>query len=383
VDRPLQRIREFRNRAEPGVVVTVDMLSTGVDIPDLEYIVFLRPVKSRILFEQMLGRGTRRGEQYPDKSHFVVFDCFGGTLLEYFRNTTAMTAEPPQKEARTIHEIIEAIWDNRDREYNTRCLIKRLRRIDKEMAGDAREDFAAFIPNGDVGRYAESLSQALNSRFTETMQTLRNSAFQKLLVEYKRKQRIFIIAHETQDVVSSEWRVRGSDGKEYKPADYLAAFATFVKENPEHVDAIGILLERPKDWSTVALSDLREKLAATPQRFTERNLQQAHKIKYDKALADIISMVKHAADSGSPLLTAEERAERAFAKVTAGKTFTEDQQKWLDRIRAHFRENLSIDEDDFATFPIFERAGGWARAQKVFVGALPKIIREVNEAIAV
>ena len=58
VDRPLQRIREFRNRQLPGVVVTVDMLSTGVDIPDLEFIVFLRPVKSRILFEQMLGRGT-------------------------------------------------------------------------------------------------------------------------------------------------------------------------------------------------------------------------------------------------------------------------------------------------------------------------------------
>ncbi len=37
----------------------------------------------------MLGRGTRKGEQYPDKSHFVVFDCFDGTLLEYFRNTLA------------------------------------------------------------------------------------------------------------------------------------------------------------------------------------------------------------------------------------------------------------------------------------------------------
>lgn len=37
VDRPLQRIREFRNRDLPGIVVTVDMLSTGVDIPDLEY----------------------------------------------------------------------------------------------------------------------------------------------------------------------------------------------------------------------------------------------------------------------------------------------------------------------------------------------------------
>jgi len=82
VDRPLLRIREFRNRPQPSIVVTVDMLSTGVDIPDLEFIVFLRPVKSRILFEQMLGRGTRKSERYPDKSHFVVFDCFNGTLLD-------------------------------------------------------------------------------------------------------------------------------------------------------------------------------------------------------------------------------------------------------------------------------------------------------------
>jgi len=82
LDRPLQHIREFRNRPSPAIVVTVDMLSTGVDIPALEFIVFLRPIKSRILWEQMLGRGTRR---CPDinKSHFTVFDCFDGTLLEY------------------------------------------------------------------------------------------------------------------------------------------------------------------------------------------------------------------------------------------------------------------------------------------------------------
>lgn len=33
VDRPLQKIRQFRNRPEPKIVVTVDMLTTGVDIP--------------------------------------------------------------------------------------------------------------------------------------------------------------------------------------------------------------------------------------------------------------------------------------------------------------------------------------------------------------
>ena len=106
VDRPLQKIREFRNRPQLNVVVSVDLLTTGVDIPDLEGIVFLRPVKSRILFEQMLGRGTRKGEHFPDKSHFVVFDCFDGTLLEYFKQATAITAEPPDREVRTITEII-------------------------------------------------------------------------------------------------------------------------------------------------------------------------------------------------------------------------------------------------------------------------------------
>ena len=158
VDRPLQRIREFRNRQKPGIVVTVDMLTTGVDIPDLEFIVFLRPVKSRILFEQMLGRGTRKGERYPDKSHFVVFDCFDGTLLEYFRNATAITAEPPDKETRTIAEVIEDIWQNRDREYNIRCLVKRLQPDRKEMSGEARREVRRVTFRGDMGSYAENLT---------------------------------------------------------------------------------------------------------------------------------------------------------------------------------------------------------------------------------
>ena len=150
VDRPLQRIREFRNRPHPGIAVSVDLMSTGVDIPDLEFIVLLRPIKSRILFEQILGRGTRKGEQYPDKSHFVVFDCFDGTLLEYFRTATGMTIEPPIAPTRTVQQIIEDIWQNRNRDYNVRALVKRLQRIDKQMSGDARELFSRFILNGDV-----------------------------------------------------------------------------------------------------------------------------------------------------------------------------------------------------------------------------------------
>ncbi|MDY0082798.1 MAG: DEAD/DEAH box helicase family protein [Ignavibacteriaceae bacterium] len=131
VDRPLQRIREFRNRPNPKIVVTVDMLSTGVDIPSLEFVVFMRPVKSRILWVQMLGRGTRLCPEI-NKEKFVLFDCFNGTLIEYFKKTTDFEIEPPQKEPLTIQQIIENIYQNVDREYHIKVLVKRLRRIEKK-----------------------------------------------------------------------------------------------------------------------------------------------------------------------------------------------------------------------------------------------------------
>jgi type I restriction enzyme R subunit len=382
VDRPLQKIREFRNRPQPQVVVSVDMLTTGVDIPDLEYIVFLRPVKSRILFEQMLGRGTRKGEKFPDKSHFTVFDCFDGTLLEYFRKATAITAEPPERETRTIRQIIDDIWNNRDRDYNTRCLVKRLQRIDKEMSGKAREMFAAYIANGDMATYAAELPGKLRKDFSSTMGLLRDPAFQDLLINYERAQRLFVKAYEAEDAVSSAWLVRGADGKEYKPEDYLIAFARFVKDNPAKVEAIGILLDRPKEWGTDALTELRQKLAVTAERFTVPHLQKAHQLQYNKALVDIISMVKHAAREQEPLYNAEERVQQAFDKVTHDKQFTDEQQKWLDRIREHMIANLSIDKDDFEVVPIFARFGGWAPANRTFNDNLDNIIRDLNEAIA-
>jgi type I restriction enzyme R subunit len=111
VDRPLQKIRKFRNRPEPKVVVSVDMLSTGVDIPALEFIVFLRPVKSRILWEQMLGRGTRLCTDI-NKDKFTVFDCFDGTLIEYFKNVSNFEFDDIQSETIPVAEIIRRINDN-------------------------------------------------------------------------------------------------------------------------------------------------------------------------------------------------------------------------------------------------------------------------------
>ncbi|MGW1341377.1 type I restriction endonuclease subunit R [Kribbella sp. NPDC002412] len=379
VDRPLQRIREFRNRPNPGVVVTVDLLSTGVDIPDLEYIVFLRPVKSRILFEQMLGRGTRKGDRYPDKSHFVVFDCFDGTLFEYFRNTTGMTVEPPEGDGKSIAQIIEEIWQNKDRAYNTRRLSKRLQRIDKEMSGDARDLFARFIPGGDLAAFAEDLASLLRRTFTDTMRVLRDPNFQKLLIDYPRAQRTFLVAPGVTDEVSSEWLIRAGTGQEYKPSEYLEAFASFVHEHQDQVQAISILLSRPKDWGAAPLTELRQALTQAPEHFTEANLQRAFHAAHHKALADIISMVKRAAVDTSPLLTAEERVNQAVDRVVGGRTLTDAQATWVEYIRQHLVANLSIERDDFEAIPVLSDHGGWGRANRVFAGQLAELIDELNE----
>jgi type I restriction enzyme R subunit len=74
VDKPQQMIRRFKNEHAPTVAVSVDLLTTGIDVPKVANIVFLRRVKSRILYEQMLGRATRLCPEI-DKQAFRVFDA--------------------------------------------------------------------------------------------------------------------------------------------------------------------------------------------------------------------------------------------------------------------------------------------------------------------
>src|ERR1035438_6799102 len=169
------------------------------------------------------------------------------------------------------------------------------------MSGEGRDEFAAWVSDGDVAAYARGLYADLKANFTGSMGLLRNPNFQNLLATYRRKEHVFVVSNATEDEVSSEWLVKGSDGKEYKPDDYLVAFSQFVAAHEADIEAIGILLKHPQDWNPEALHALRQKLAAAPQRFTIQNLQRAHEVRHKKPLVDIISMVKHAADEESPL----------------------------------------------------------------------------------
>jgi len=80
-DQPSQLIRRYKNEQLPKVAVTVDLLTTGVNVPEIVNLVFIRRVRSRILFEQMLGRATRLCPDLhgpgDDKQRFSIFDAVG------------------------------------------------------------------------------------------------------------------------------------------------------------------------------------------------------------------------------------------------------------------------------------------------------------------
>jgi type I restriction enzyme R subunit len=71
---PEEQVRRYKNEKYPTIAVTVDLLTTGIDVPAICNIVFLRRVKSRILYEQMLGSATRRCDEI-DKEVFRIYDA--------------------------------------------------------------------------------------------------------------------------------------------------------------------------------------------------------------------------------------------------------------------------------------------------------------------
>lgn len=218
--------------------------------------------------------------------------------------------------------------------------------------------------------------KSLNS----VMTLLKDERFQHLLENYERRKEVFLRAYEQQDEVSSSVFFEAGGKHDLKPEDYLVAFSDFIKNKQKEIEAIKILLNKPKSWNTKALNELKAKLEEND--FEEPKLRKAHKIVYHKDLVDIISMVKHAVKKEEPLLSIEERVEGAIKKVLRGKKLTYEQHEWMKYIEEHLKENLTIDKDDFDNLPVFEQRGGFNKFKKLFKENYKEIILEINEAIA-
>jgi len=96
-------IREFqRINGRIKIAVSIDMLSTGIDAPDIEVLVMARPTKSKVLYAQMKGRGARKCEE-TGKDKFILIDFVDSWAIE----EEVITNEILEKEEETQYEEIE------------------------------------------------------------------------------------------------------------------------------------------------------------------------------------------------------------------------------------------------------------------------------------
>jgi len=120
-------IDDFKQKDMPVIAVSVDMMDTGIDVPECANLVFFKKVRSKTKFWQMIGRGTRLCKglscidsidgEYTDKCRFLIFDYCGN--FEYFREhqngyetgeTKSLTENIFCKQVRLIHSLQESAF---------------------------------------------------------------------------------------------------------------------------------------------------------------------------------------------------------------------------------------------------------------------------------
>ena len=135
-------ITKFKKRDMPRIAISVDMLDTGIDVPEIVNLVFMKPVRSRIKLEQMIGRGTRSNEacKYKDRLPEGVKTEF--KIIDFWENDFNKKAEESNKQ--TVPVLVTI--------FNTRLNTARL-----YLKKQDSEDFQATI--GDLREMVNRIPQ--------------------------------------------------------------------------------------------------------------------------------------------------------------------------------------------------------------------------------
>ena len=373
IDRPLQAIRRYRNERYPNIVVTVDLLTTGIDVPRIANLVFLRRVRSRILYEQMIGRATRL---CPDigKERFRIFDAVD--LYSALKDVTDMkpvVVNPLVTFEQLAKEIVEATEEEQRRASLDEFLAK-LHRKKRALTGEAEEQFQSaagmgvkelvrLLKNGEVGDAADYFKShpALAGFLDRAAGT----------VAYK------MVVSEKDDELREVTRGYGKYGSR-RPDDYLESFRAFVAGNMNKLPALLVVMQRPRDLTR---EDLRQlKLALDQEGFTEKSVQTAwREQKNEDIAATIVGYIRQLA-LGSPLAPYAERVDRAVARLRKANKLTDPQSKWLDRIAKQVKLETVVDRTSLDAGQ-FKADGGFARLNKVFDGKLETLLGELAEEV--
>jgi len=371
VDDPSKLIRRFRNDAWPSVAVTVDLLTTGIDVPKITNLVFIRRVNSRILYEQMLGRATRL---CPDigKETFRIFDAVG--IYDALKPLTAMkpVVVNPKVTMTQLLEEFARVTDFTHRALLRDEILVKLRQRLTKLTADALDAYRRAA--------GEPLKTTIDRMQQEPLDAMANWVKNKTgigpILDWQPESGKPIplpISEHPDQVVS----VTAGYGATTKPEDFLSSFTLFVRDNVNKVAALQAVVQRPRELTRADLKTLRAEFDR--QGFSEAALRHAWKqAKNEDIAADVVSFIRQAA-LGDPLVPWADRVKSAMARITKHGTWSEPQRKWLERIgkavaQVGVADRTVLDEGQFRA-----EMGGFDRLNRVFDGRLDAILGDINE----
>lgn len=366
---PNNEIKLFKNEKNPNIAVTVDLLTTGVDVPEITNLVFLRRVQSRILYEQMLGRATRLCPEIH-KSVFNIYDAVG--IYDAMNKVTNM--KPVVKNvSHDVHYFIDQkhqfeINDN-FKQYQIDMTAAIDRKI-KRMNDSKRKEFERLTEINSIDQWVRDLPRLNNQEFLKEWKN-----FEQLdrLSTGSQKQ---YISNEPDEYLGIE---RGYGQGNSNPEDYIESFNKFIKENVNEISALQIVATRPKDLTYDELKKI--KLELEKKGFKENDLQTAWKSANQvQTTADIISFIRQAA-VGSELVDHNVRIHNAMQKVYGMADWNMVQKSWLKKIENQLLSSTVLGPNAETAFSsnYFKRQGGYKQMRKIFSDNADQIIYVLNE----
>lgn len=416
-------LSSFRNDYYPRIAVTVDMIATGTDVKPLECLIFMRDVRSKNYFEQMVGRGTRTicvddlqkvtPSATENKDHFVIVDAVGVT-----KSKKSETRSLERKPTVSMKELMMNVALGDKSEDTLTSLANRISRLDKQMTDKEHKEFKK-----NVGTSARDLANNLLNAFDEdviaekakslimsdvpTQQDL-EKAQKELLNEatkpfYNPDNRNFIEnirrSHDQViDTVNLDSVVyAGFDSQREENADkVITTFREFIEENKDEIIALRIIYnENYKDRPIVIeqLKSLYEKLKK--KNITVERLWDCYYIKFTNKvkrgtvaqLTDLISIIRFEIGATDELTSFADRVNANFKEWTFRKNagysqFTEEQMEWLRLIKDHIISSLSILDEDLDYTP-FDHKGGLLGFYEAFGDNYKNILNEMNVELVV
>ena len=363
-----EAIRRFKNETFPNIVVTVDLLTTGIDVEEIVNLVFLRRICSRILFEQMLGRATRLCPEIG-KNHFEIYDAVG----VYHTLEPVSTMKPvvvnPTVTFDDLIDGIDSLETDKARKNQLDIIIAKILRNKNKMTDEFREHFKALADGETPESFVDNLR---NMPIDKAIETVKKSHDAFAYVRGTCQEKTKFISNAQDEVISHE---RGY-GNATKPEDYLQEFRNFIDTNMNEIAALNIIATRPKELTRQSLKEL--KLLLDRNKFSETKLQTAWKqMTNEDIAADIISFIRQKS-IGDALVSKEDRIHNAIVKTKkAHPELSKVQINWLDRIESYLLKEVVLNKESFEA-PQFKIKGGYTAIDKAFGNKLDAIIDEIN-----